>query len=146
MSEERQPKTDWFAELRRRRLFRAMAAYFVGAWVLLQIANVTFPPLGLPDWWQRALIIALVVGAVPVFVLAWIYDVTAHGVVRTPPASTAIVSVPRGGWKTSKPWSLTCRRAAWTDDAARRLRLTRMCRQARMIWARMLNELDCPLS
>jgi adenylate cyclase len=89
VSEEREPKTDWFAELRRRRLFRAMAAYFVGAWVLLQIANVTFPPLGLPDWWQRALIIALVVGAVPVFVLAWIYDVTAHGVVRTPPTTPA---------------------------------------------------------
>lgn len=94
MSEERQPKTDWFAELRRRRLFRAMAAYFVGAWVLLQIANVTFPPLGLPDWWQRALIIALIVGAVPVFVLAWIYDVTAHGVVRTPPAASAAIAPP----------------------------------------------------
>ena len=94
MSEERQPRTDWFAELRRRRLFRAMAAYFVGAWVLLQIANVTFPPLGLPDWWQRALIIVLVVGAVPVFVLAWIYDVTAHGVVRTPPVASAATASP----------------------------------------------------
>jgi adenylate cyclase len=83
VSEDQEPKTDWFAEVRRRRLFRAMAAYFVGAWVLLQIANVTFPPLGLPDWWQRALIIALVVGVVPVFVLAWVYDVTAHGIVRT---------------------------------------------------------------
>jgi adenylate cyclase len=89
MSGERQPKTDWFAELRRRRLFRAMAAYFLGAWFLLQIANVTFPPLGLPDWWQRALIIALVVGAMPVFVLAWIYDVTAHGIVRTAATESA---------------------------------------------------------
>ena len=89
MSGDRKPGVDWFAEFRRRRLFRAMAAYFVGAWVLLQIANVTFPPLGLPDWWQRALIIALVVGAVPVFVLAWIYDMTAHGIVRTVAAEPA---------------------------------------------------------
>ena len=59
------PKRDWFAEFRRRRMFRAMVAYFVGAWLLLQIANVTFPPLGLPDWMQRALIIALAVGVVP---------------------------------------------------------------------------------
>jgi len=73
----------WFAELRRRRIFRALAAYLVGAWVLLQIASVTFPPLGLPEWWQRALIIALAVGVAPVSVLAWLYDFTAHGVVRT---------------------------------------------------------------
>jgi len=78
MSEERRAKTDWLAEIRRRRLFRAMAAYFVGAWLLLQIANVTFPPLGLPDWWRRALIITLIIAAVPAFVLAWIYDVTSH--------------------------------------------------------------------
>ena len=79
------PKTasTWFAELRRRRIFRALAAYLVGAWVLLQIASVTFPPLGLPEWWQRALIIALAVGVVPVSILAWLYDFTAHGVVRT---------------------------------------------------------------
>ena len=78
----------FFAELKRRRMFRAMAAYFVGAWLLLQIANVTFPPLGLPDWMQRALIIALALGIVPAFVLAWIYDLTAHGVVRTDTAAS----------------------------------------------------------
>jgi len=76
-------KRDWFAEFRRRRMFRAMVAYFVGAWLLLQIASVTFPPLGLPEWMQRALIIALAVGVVPAFALAWIYDLTVHGVVRT---------------------------------------------------------------
>src|SRR5678816_2073161 len=76
-------KRDWFAEFRRRRMFRAMVAYFVGAWLLLQIASVTFPPLGLPEWMQRALIIALAVGIVPAFALAWIYDLTVHGVVRT---------------------------------------------------------------
>jgi adenylate cyclase len=74
---------NWFAEFRRRRMFRAMVAYFVGAWLLLQIASVTFPPLGLPEWMQRALIIALAAGVVPAFVLAWIYDLTAHGIVRT---------------------------------------------------------------
>ena len=76
-------KPSWLAEFSRRRVFRAMVAYFVGAWLLLQVANVTFPPLGLPDWMQRALIITLAVGIIPAFVLAWVYDFTAHGVVRT---------------------------------------------------------------
>src|SRR5262249_28227324 len=62
---------------------RAMAAYLVGAWLLLQVANVTFPPLGLPEWTQRALIIGLAIGIVPAFVLAWIFDITAQGIVRT---------------------------------------------------------------
>lgn len=83
MNEESPPGRNWFAEFRRRRMFRAMVAYFVGAWLLLQIANVTFPPLGLPDWMQRALIIALAIGVVPAFALAWIFDLTVRGVVRT---------------------------------------------------------------
>jgi len=73
----------WFSELKRRRVFRAMAAYFVGAWLLLQIASVVFPPLGLPEWSQRVLIYALATGVVPAFVLAWIYDLTRGGIVRT---------------------------------------------------------------
>ncbi|HEX3123333.1 MAG TPA: hypothetical protein VHQ21_08535 [Rhodanobacteraceae bacterium] len=83
MNSQSNGKPDWFAEFRRRRMFRAMVAYFVGAWLLLQIASVTFPPLGLPEWMQRALIIALAIGVIPAFVLAWIYDLTAHGIVRT---------------------------------------------------------------
>jgi adenylate cyclase len=75
-----------FAELRRRRVLRALAAYIVVGWILLQVADVTFEPLGLPHWAQRALIIAVVAGIVPAAVLAWVYDLTRHGVVRTPSA------------------------------------------------------------
>lgn len=77
----------YFAELRRRRVFRTAAAYLVVAWVLLQVADVTFEPLGLPHWSQRALIIGLAVGFLPVCVLAWIFDITRGGVVRTAPIS-----------------------------------------------------------
>jgi adenylate cyclase len=83
MSDPRKKDDRWFAEFRRRRMFRAMVAYLVAAWLLLQVANVTFPPLGVPDWVQRALIIALAIGIVPAFVLAWIFDLTVHGIVRT---------------------------------------------------------------
>ncbi|MEO7251081.1 MAG: hypothetical protein ABIW30_00560, partial [Arenimonas sp.] len=72
-----------FAELRRRRVFRTAGAYLVFAWLTLQVADATFQPLGLPAWSQRALIIALAIGFVPVCILAWIFDVTMRGVVRT---------------------------------------------------------------
>ena len=78
-----------YVELRRRRVFRTAAAYLVVGWVVLQIADATFEPLGLPLWSQRALIIAVAVGFIPACVLAWIFDITTRGVVRTAPVSMA---------------------------------------------------------
>ena len=73
-----------FQELRRRRVFRVAGAYAVVGWLLLQVADATFAPLGLPPWSQRALIIAVAAGFVVACALAWVYDLTAQGVVRTP--------------------------------------------------------------
>ena len=78
-----------FAEVRRRRVLRALGVYFVVAWLLLQVGDVTFEPLGAPAWAQRALIIGLAAGVVPAAILAWIYDLTRHGVKRTLPAADA---------------------------------------------------------
>jgi len=72
------------AELRRRRVLRALGAYVVGGWVLLQVANTVAGPLGIALWAQKALIYAVVVGIVPAAILAWIYDITRHGIVKTP--------------------------------------------------------------
>ena len=76
-------------EFRRRHVFRIAAAYLVAGWVLVQVASSTFGPLGFPEWSLRALIIAVAVGFLPACVLAWIYDVTAAGIVRTAPLSSA---------------------------------------------------------
>lgn len=78
-----------FAELRRRRVFRTMGAYLVVAWLALQVADATFEPLGLPLWSQRALIIAVIAGFIPAAILAWVFDITRRGLVRTEPAALA---------------------------------------------------------
>ena len=80
-----------FAELRRRRVLRALGAYVLGGWVLLQVADVTLEPLGIAPWVQRALIIAVFAGVVPAAILAWVFDFTRKGIVRTPdmPAGSA---------------------------------------------------------
>ena len=70
-----------FQELRRRRVFRVAGAYAVVGWLLLQVADATFAPLGLPAWSQRALIIAVAAGFVLACALAWVYDVTTSGIV-----------------------------------------------------------------
>ena len=40
----------WLAELRRRKVFRVAVAYVVAGWALIQVADATFEPLGLPLW------------------------------------------------------------------------------------------------
>src|SRR5260370_28413006 len=73
---------------------------------------------------------------------SWRDDVVATRSAGTPPASTAIVSVPRGGRGTSRPKILRCRRVASTDGLARRPCLTRIRKQIRITRATRLGDFD----
>jgi len=39
---------DFFRELRERKVIRVGVAYLVGSWVIMQLADVMFPAMGLP--------------------------------------------------------------------------------------------------
>jgi TolB-like protein/Flp pilus assembly protein TadD len=71
-------------ELRRRKVFRMAGFYIVGAWLIMQAADVFFPAWSLPDAALNILLITAVVGFPLALVFGWFYDVTAHGIVRTP--------------------------------------------------------------
>jgi len=71
------------AELRRRNVFRVTGAYVIGVWVVLQVADVIFPPLLIPQWVITVLVLLAVIGLPVVVVLAWIFDITPTGVIRT---------------------------------------------------------------
>jgi len=90
-------------EFRRRHVFRIAAAYLVVGWFLVQLASSTFGPLGLPEWSQRALIITIAVGFLPACVLAWIFDVTSGGIVRTPALPPADDASARAAAMVSSP-------------------------------------------
>lgn len=63
------------SELRRRRVFRTAAAYLAGAFVVLQAADLTFEPLGLPASAYRVLIIVAAVGFPLALLASWFFDV-----------------------------------------------------------------------
>lgn len=63
------------SELRRRRVFRTAAAYLAGAFVVLQVADLTFEPLGLPANAYRALIIIAGFGFPLAVIASWFFDV-----------------------------------------------------------------------
>lgn len=78
-------------ELRRRHIFRGVGVYVVGAWVVLQVADVIAEPAGLPPWTMRALLYLAVTGFPAAVFLAWRYEFTEDGIVRTKPASESDV-------------------------------------------------------
>ncbi len=82
----------WFGELRRRKVVRVAAVYLVAAWLAIQVAATVFEPLGLPAWSLRLVIVAAALGFPIVCVLAWIFDITAKGIKRTPAA--ALIAMP----------------------------------------------------
>ena len=74
---------DFLAELRRRHVFRVAGSYVICAWITLQTADIVFPPLMVPSWMNAVLIVLAIIGLPLVIVLAWIFDITPQGVVRT---------------------------------------------------------------
>ena len=82
----------FFAELKRRRVFRVMAMYGAVAFVILQVADIALPGLGLPEW-TITLILALTLLGFPLaIVLAWAFDMTPEGMQRTADATPAELS------------------------------------------------------
>lgn len=69
------------SNLQRRRVFRVVGAYGIVAWLLLQVADTVFPPLGVPDWIMTATVWAAALGFPLVAFLAWTLQVTEKGIV-----------------------------------------------------------------
>jgi adenylate cyclase len=73
----------FLAELRRRKVYSVAVTYAIVGWLLIQIVTQVFPPFEIPNWTERLVIVAVVLGFPIAVVLAWIYDFTGHGIVRT---------------------------------------------------------------
>ena len=80
---KKRPFFNWHefsSELKRRRVYPVIATYAVVSWILLQVGEVTFEPLDLPDWVMPNLIVMVIVGFPIVFALAWFFDFTLKGI------------------------------------------------------------------
>jgi TolB-like protein len=75
--------TKFLTELKRRNVYRAAVAYGVVAWFLTQLTTQVFPFFEIPNSAVRFVVIALAVGFPIAMLLAWVYEFTPEGVVRT---------------------------------------------------------------
>ena len=70
-------------ELRRRKVFRTAALYIIAAWAILQVADLGFPGLGIPENAIRFVWVGAFLGFPLALVFGWVYQITADGIVRT---------------------------------------------------------------
>src|SRR5471030_3283933 len=90
-------KVRFLRELRRRRVFRVAATYAVVGWLLIQIATQVFPFFELPNWSVRLIVLVMLTGFPIALVLAWAFDTTSQGIVRTPDTDGLPVRSHRAG-------------------------------------------------
>ena len=90
----------FFAELKRRRVFRVMAVYGAVGFVILQVVELLVPALLLPEWTYRLIALLLIVGFPIAIVLAWAFESTPEGMKRTDDATdvelASIAQAPAG--------------------------------------------------
>jgi TolB-like protein len=76
----------FFAELKRRNVYRVVIAYAVVSWLLIQIATQVFPFFDIPNWAVRLVVLLLALGFPVALILAWALELTPDGVQLTKPA------------------------------------------------------------
>ena len=92
MPSETSRRHRFLAELKRRKVFRVMAVYGVVAFAVLQVADLAFPRLGLPEWTVTFVLALSLLGFPIAVVLAWAFEMTPEGVRRTEEAAPEEIS------------------------------------------------------
>ncbi|MEY2541917.1 MAG: hypothetical protein QOI22_1519 [Verrucomicrobiota bacterium] len=85
----------FFAELKRRKVYRVAVAYAVGAWLVAQIVTQIFPVFEVSQWALRLMIVLLVAGFPVALALSWAFDITPEGIKRTEDVDLAEARVHR---------------------------------------------------
>jgi TolB-like protein/Tfp pilus assembly protein PilF len=85
----------FFAELKRRKVFRVAVVYAATAFVVLQAADIMLPSLGVPGWALSLIVVLVILGFPIALVLAWALEVTPDGVKVTRPRDAAPTDDPQ---------------------------------------------------
>ena len=70
----------FFAELKRRNVFRVAAAYIIVGWLIMQAGDTLAPALHLPEWVNSLLVFFLLLGFPLALFFAWAFEMTPEGI------------------------------------------------------------------
>src|SRR5436189_3762975 len=80
---------NFFAELKRRNVYKVAVAYAVVGWLLVQVTTQVFPIFEIPNWALRLIVLAIIIGFPISLVIAWAFELTPEGLKRTEEADLA---------------------------------------------------------
>ncbi len=83
MPEKPNKLSQFWQELKRRKVFRVVAMYAGVAYIIIELVNNVAEPLHLPEWTAAVVIFLLIIGFPIVTILSWIFDLTPEGVKKT---------------------------------------------------------------
>jgi TolB-like protein/Tfp pilus assembly protein PilF len=73
----------FFAELKRRNVYKVAVAYIVAGWALSQGIAQVLPVFDIPNWVVRFIVILIILGLPVALGLAWAFEITPEGIKRT---------------------------------------------------------------
>jgi TolB-like protein/Tfp pilus assembly protein PilF len=89
---------NFFAELKRRNVYKVAVAYAVVGWLLVQVATQVFPFFEIPNWAVRLVVLLIIAGFPIALIIAWAFEMTPEGVKRTDRAAAAPQRSRGGAW------------------------------------------------
>src|SRR5437016_12337321 len=75
--------SSFFAELKRRNVYKVAITYAVVAWLLIQAASILLPTFEAPSWVMKAFVVFLAFGFVISVMVSWAFEATPDGLKRT---------------------------------------------------------------
>ena len=73
----------FFNELKRRNVYKVAVAYAVVGWLVIQVSATILPTFHAPEWVLQTLVVLVALGFPAALVLAWAFEITPTGIVRT---------------------------------------------------------------
>ena len=86
---------NFFAELKRRNVYKVAVAYIVAGWALSQGIAQVFPVFDIPNWVIRLIVLLIILGLPIALALAWMFEITPQGIKRTETADAMPAATPR---------------------------------------------------
>jgi len=74
---------NFFAEVKRRNVYKVAIAYIFAGWALSQGIAQVFPVFDVPNWVIRSIVVMIILGLPVALVLAWMFELTPQGIKRT---------------------------------------------------------------
>jgi TolB-like protein/Tfp pilus assembly protein PilF len=91
---------NFFAELKRRNVYKVAVAYVVAGWALSQGIAQVFPVFDVPNWVVRLIVFLIVIGFPIALIFAWAFEITPKGLKRAEEAD----AMPQSARPTKRTW------------------------------------------